>query len=112
MNLARIQENDIMTGVALDAAGRSDIVDLNGADKFSCQAVYTVDTPVGASITFQGSNDGTNWTNLQNATSISSSTSVFFEQEDVSYRYFSVLKALSSGTVDLQCLVLVVGDAE
>jgi len=100
-----------MADVDSDAAGNSEIVDLSGADKFSCQAVYTVDTPVGATVTFQLSNDRTNWTNIQAATSISGNGTVMLEKANVDYRYFRAVKALTSGDVDLKCLTLVIGDA-
>jgi hypothetical protein len=108
---ARLIEKDILTDVPEDEAGTSEIVDLNGASKFSCQLVYVVDTPVGATATFQASEDGVNWTAIQAATSISADGSTFLEQANVSYRYFRVSKALVSGTVDLKALVLVIGDA-
>lgn len=65
----------------------------------------------GASVTFQKSNDGTNWVNIQAATSISSDGSVLLDQPNVAYRYFKVVKALTAGQVDLKALVLVIGDA-
>lgn len=108
---ARLIEKDIMADVPLDEAGDSEIIDLTEADKFSCQAIYVVDTPVGASVTFQGSNDLTNWTNVQAATSIAADGSVMLVQPNIDYRYFKAVKALGSGTVDLKCLILVTGDA-
>jgi hypothetical protein len=109
---ARLIEKDIMTGVAAGVAGDSEIVDLSGANKFSCQLVYTVDTPVGITATFEASNDGVTWTALQAATTISADGSTFLEQPNVAYRYFKVVKALTSGTADIKALVLVIGDAE
>jgi len=94
-----------------DEVGRSDIVDLTGCDFFSCQANYVVDTPVNATIAFQGSNDGVAWTSLQAATTISSSTSVMFNKANAAFKYFSVLKALDSGTVDLELITIVTGDS-
>ena len=109
MSNTRIIEKDINI-LDPDEVGGSDVVDLNRASKFSCQAVYTVDTPVNATITFQGSNDATNWTNLQSATAISADGTVTFEEANASYRYFRVLKALDSGDVTLSLLTLVLGD--
>jgi hypothetical protein len=109
---ARLIEKDIMTEVAEGDAGESEVVDLNGASKFSCQLVYTVDTPVGITATFEASNDGVNYTALQAATSIAADGSTFLEQPNVAYRYFKVVKALTSGTADIKALVLVIGDAE
>lgn len=108
---ARLIEKDIMTDVPLDEAGDSEIIDLTEADKFSCQAIYVVDTPVGASVTFRCSNDLTTWTDIQAATAISADGSVMLNQPNIDYRYFKAVKALDSGTVDLKCLILVTGDA-
>ena len=108
---SRIVEKNIFVDIDIDAGGSSEVVDLSAADKFSCQAIYTVDTPVDAVITFQCSNDGTNWTAIQAGTSIVANGTTMLEVAEVDYRYFRVLKALTSGDVDLECLVLVIGDA-
>jgi hypothetical protein len=202
-NNARLIEKDVLEDIVSTDAGSSQIVDLNGASKFSCQAVYdvisqsarivpssditfgpddstfeftahgfvngvkvqlTTDdtlpaplavltdyfvivldantfqlaetlsdaeagifielddsgvgnqtvTPValaGASVTFQKSNDRTNWVNIQSATAITVDGSVIITQPDVSYRYFKAVKALTAGVVDLKAIVLVIGDA-
>lgn len=65
----------------------------------------------GASLTFQGSNDGTNWTNLQTATSISADGSVLLEKANVAFRYFRAVKALTAGQVDLKGLLVAAGSA-
>lgn len=44
-NNARILEKDIMADLIDAEGGDSEIVDLNGASKFSCQAVYDVSAP-------------------------------------------------------------------
>jgi hypothetical protein len=69
-------------------------------------------TPVAlsASVTFQKSNDRTNWINIQAATSITVDGSVLLEQPNVSYRYFKVIKTLTAGLVDVNAYVLVIGD--
>jgi hypothetical protein len=108
---AILDEKDIFLDVPLDEAGDSEVVDLKGASKFSCQAIYVVNTPSGASVTFQKSNDSVNWNDIQAATSITVDGSAFVEQANVDYRYFKAVKALASGTVDLKGLVLVIGDA-
>lgn len=110
-NNARLIEKDIMLGVADEDPGDSEIVDLAGASKFSCQAVYVDDSSSGAEITFQASNDKVNWVDIQAATSISSSGQVMLEQPNVDYRWFKVVKAIDSGSLNLKCLVLVIGDA-
>lgn len=108
---AILESFDVFADVDSDAAGDSAVVSLNGADKFSCQLIYTVDSPVNASVTFQKSNDGVNWTDIQVATSIAADGTVILEVANVSYRWFKAVKALDSGTVNLQGLVLVIGDA-
>lgn len=72
-------------------------------------------TPValaGASVEFFKSNDGSNWTSIQTATAITVDGSVFLEVANVSYRYFKVVKSLTAGIVDVDALVLVIGDAQ
>ncbi len=71
-------------------------------------------TPVAlsASITFQKSNDGTNWIDVQTATAITVDGTVMIEQANVSYRYMRVVKTLTAGIVAAQAYVLVIGDAQ
>ena len=71
-------------------------------------------TPVAlsASVTFQKSNDQTNWIDIQTATAITVDGSVMIEQANVSYRYLRVLKTLAGGNVNLKAYVLVIGDAQ
>ncbi len=64
----------------------------------------------GVSVTFKKSNDRINWVNIQSATTITVDGSVMLSQPNVSYRYFKAVKALTAGVVDLQALVLVIGD--
>lgn len=205
-NNARIIEKDIMASVLDAAGGDSEIVDLNRASKFSCQAVYdvmsnpsaavvttanitissdpthpsqfhkvnhgfvtglkvqattggtlavplalstnyfaikidadyfqlasslanalaltpiaitnvgvtsTTLTPVtfsGASVTFQQSNNQTDWVDIEAATSITVDGSILLSQPDVSYRYFKAVKALTAGIFNLKCNTLVIGD--
>lgn len=81
-------------------------------DAGSDDAVHTATgvALAGATITFQKSNDGTNWINIQSATSITVDGSVMLNQPNVSYRYFKAVKALTAGVVDLQAHILVLGD--
>lgn len=106
-----IDANTVQLAASLaDAlAGTKIELDDEGADD-SVNTVTGV-ALAGASVTFQKSNDGTNWVNIQAATSITVDGSVLLVQPDVSYRYFKVVKALTSGQVDLKALVLVLGDA-
>jgi hypothetical protein len=205
LNNARLIEKDIFADFISTEAGSSEVIDLSGASKFSCQAVYDVTavpsaaviatadidlstdpthpssffkaahgfvtglkvqattagtlavplalatdyyairvdadyfqlassfanavagtaiaitnvgvtsttlTPVAlsSSVTFQKSNDATNWVDIQTATSITADGTVMIEAANVSYRYFKAVKALSAGNVDLQAYVLVIGD--
>lgn len=107
----RLIEKTIFSGLDPDEGGDSEVIDLDGASKFSCQAVYTVDTPVDASVTFQKSNDGVNWNDIEVATAITTAGTVMVEQANVSYRYFKAVKAIGSGDVTLQAHVLVIGDS-
>lgn len=65
----------------------------------------------GASVTFKESNNGTDWTDIQSATSISSDGSVVLKVSNASVRYFKATKALTSGQVALKGLICVIGDA-
>ena len=110
-NNAVLVEKSIFSGIASDAAGDSEVIILKGASKLSCQAYWTVDTPSGATITFKGSNDQINWTNLESATAITVAGNVLFQDADVSYLYFKAVKAISTGDATVQAVIAVIGDA-
>lgn len=65
----------------------------------------------GASVTFQKSNNGTNWIDIQAATAIAADGSTMIEVPNVSYRYVKAVKALTSGQLDLKGLICVIGDS-
>lgn len=70
-------------------------------------------TPVAlsASVTFQESNDGVNYTDVQAATAITVDGSVILRS--VAYcKYLKVLKTLTAGVVNLKAFVSTIGDAE
>lgn len=62
----------------------------------------------GASATFQCSNDGVNFVNIQSATSISADGSVILAVAPVAYKYLKVVKAITAGAVDLGAHLLVI----
>lgn len=94
-------EQDAEDGVAIELTD-------TGADG-SVNTVTAV-ALAGASVTFQKSNDGETWIDIEAATSISADGSVLLQQPNVSYRYFKAVKGLTSGIFNLKCLTLVVGD--
>jgi hypothetical protein len=104
-------EKNIFVGVATDDAGDSEIIDMAGADRFSCQAIYDATGASGATLTFQKSNDGDSWVNIQSATNIGTDGTVMLEVANVDFRYFKAVKAIDSGDVDLEVLIRVIGDA-
>lgn len=113
---ARLIESDIFSGVAAASAGASAIIDLNGAPNLSCQLIYFVTDPVDGAVTFQSSNvgglDDADWTDLESATSIATDGSHLFTDSEITYRFFRAVKALTSGSIDIQGRVLVTGSGE
>lgn len=99
----------LATSLALALAG-TPVNITNQGDSGSVNTVTGV-ALAGATVTFQKSNDETNWLDVQAATSIAADGSVMIEQANVSYRYFKCVKALTAGQVDLKALVCVLGDA-
>lgn len=69
-------------------------------------------TPVAlaCSVTFQKSNDGVNFIDIQTATTVTVDGSVMIEQANVSYKYIKILKTLTGGNVDMKAYLLVIGD--
>lgn len=62
----------------------------------------------GASVTFQESNDGLTWTDIQAATSITVTGSTMLKVTTPA-AYFKVVKALTAGSVDLSARLCLVG---
>lgn len=86
------------------AGTRIDITDVGVTN-----TIFTAVALAGASVTFQGSNDGSNWTDLQAATSIAATGSVLYTGANVGYQYLKVVKGLTAGSVDLSARVCLVG---
>jgi hypothetical protein len=105
-----VDANTIQLASSLANALAGTAIDIT--DQGSDEAVNTATgvALAGASVTFQKSNDGTNWIDVQAATSITADGSVIIEVANVSYRYMRAVKALTSGVVDLEALLLVIGD--
>jgi len=106
-----IDDDTIQLAASLDDAIAGTFIEI--LDQGSDEAVNTA-TPValaGASFTFKRSNDGVTWESIQAATTVTTDGTLFLIQPNVSYRYFKVVKALTAGVFDLNCLILVIGPA-
>lgn len=110
----RLIEDDIFSGVPSGSSGASAVIDYDTASTISCQLIYQVTSPVGASITYQGSNVGglndADWTDIRTVT-ITVDGSDLFTDGSFAFRFFRANKALSSGSVNVQGRVLVTGSA-
>lgn len=90
VQLASSQANAFLgTAIELDDAGTGN------------QTVTAV-ALAGASVTFQCSNDGSNFANIQSATSITSDGSTMLSVAPVTYKYLKVVKAITAGAVDVE----------
>lgn len=65
----------------------------------------------GATVLFQESNDGATWVDIQAATAITATGSIFYKQPASTTRYVRVVKAITTGSVALAANILVIGDA-
>ena len=63
----------------------------------------------GASVTFQCSNDGVNFVNIQSATSITTDGSLMLSVNPVSYQYLKIVKAITAGAVNISATIVVSG---
>ena len=106
-----VDTNTIKLATSLSNALAGSAIDITNQGSDGAVNTATGVALAGASVTFRKSNDGTNWIDIQTATSITVDGSVMIEQPNVSYRYFKVVKALTSGVVDLKALTLVIGDS-
>jgi len=106
-----VDEDTIQLASSLSNAFAETPIDITNQGSNGATNTITGVALAGASVTFQCSNDGTNWADIQAATAITVDGSTFLNQPNVSYRYFKAVKALTSGQVDLQGLILVIGDS-
>lgn len=107
-----VDANTIKLATSLANALLGSAINLTDQGSDENVSTFTGVALAGASVTFRKSNDRTNWIDVQAATSITVDGSAMIEQPNVSYRYFKVVKALTSGVVDLKALVLVIGDSQ
>lgn len=59
----------------------------------------------GATVTYQASNDGSNWTNLASATSITADANLLFEDADIAYNYVRAVYAITAGRMSVQTIL-------
>lgn len=106
-SLARLIETTLSVA-EVTASESTTAVDLNGADKFSCQVVATVGDCIA---NLEASNNGEDWTELQDE-SIAEGATFIFEQPNVSYRYARITIE-KDDVVDVSAdnHFLVIGDA-
>lgn len=103
-----IETNLQILEVPTSESASTDAISLNGANKFSIQVVATVGDSVA---NLEGSNDGVNWTEIQDE-SIAEGYSYIFEQPNVAYRWARVTLANDDAVeVSADNYVLVIGDA-
>ena len=107
MRFARLIEKTIsLVDVATEES--TDAIDLDQADKYSVQVTATALDSIAH---FEASNDGTNWTELDDVSLAEGDTTVF-EQPNVDYRYARVtIENDDMDDVSADCLFLVIGDA-
>lgn len=107
MRFARLIEQTISL-VDVATTESTATIDLDQADKYSVQVTATALASIAH---FEASNDGTNWTELDDASLAEDETTVF-EQPNVAYRYARVtLENDDMDDVSADCLFLVIGDA-
>lgn len=107
MRFARLVEKTVSL-VEVATTESTPAIDLNGADKYSVQVVAVALDSIAH---LEGSNDGENWTEIDDQ-SVAEGESYLFEQPNVDYRYARVtIENDDSGDVSADCLFLVIGDA-
>ena len=107
MRFARLIEKTVSL-VDVATTESTAAVDLNGADKYSVQVVAVALDSIAH---LEGSNNGTNWTEIDDQ-SIAEGDSYLFEQPNVDYRYARVtIENDDISDVSADCLFLVIGDA-
>lgn len=107
-----VDANTIQLATSLVNALAGTAIDITNYGSNAATNTLTPASLSGATITFEGSNDGDNWVALQSATSVSSTGSTMYRDGTPNFRYFKVVKALTAGGFSLSALLFVVGDAE
>ncbi len=104
-----VDDDTIQLATTLVLALAGTAIDLTNEGSNGAVNTVTGVALAGAAVQFYASNDATNWTSIQTATTITVDGSVFLSVPNVAYRYFKAIKSLTSGQVDLKGLVLVIG---
>lgn len=105
-----VDDNTIKLATSLVNAEAGTAIDITTQGSSGAVNTVTAVALSGASVTFQKSNDGVNWINIEATTSISADGSVLLSQPNVCYRYFKAVKAITAGIFNLKCNTLVIGD--
>lgn len=106
-----VDEDTLQFATSLANAQSGTEIDITNQGSSGAVNTITGVALAGASVTFQKSNNGTNWIDIQAATAIAADGSTMIEVPNVSYRYVKAVKALTSGQVDLKGLICVLGDS-
>lgn len=104
-----IDANTIQLASSLENANNDIYIELSSAG--AGVGTMTPEGATAASITFQMSNNGIVWADIQAPTSITATGTVVLSQPSAAYRYFKAVKTLTAGQVDLSALILVIGPA-
>jgi len=96
----RFQNKKIFDESAVTSTINSVEVELNHIYGYSVQFIWT-STTASAIIKLQGSNDGTHWTNIVDATQViaDDNGNVLFNEADVFYQFFRGRLDFTSGSV-------------
>lgn len=104
-----VDASTIQLATTLDLALAGTPIDITNQGTSGAVNTATGVALAGATVTFQKSNDGTNWIDIAVATSITVDGSVIMEASNVAYQYLRVVKALTAGVVDLKAELRVIG---
>jgi hypothetical protein len=107
----RLIETQIESAV-VNAARNSTATDIGAGETvaFVCTASAS-SSPVGTTITLQGSLDNTNFVNIGSAVSVTGDGSFAVSEANPCYRYYRVAYARSSGSYTSTLRILVKGDS-
>jgi len=83
--------------------------DIDLTDEGTGVHTFTATALAGASVTFQKSNDNSNWTNTASATSITADATVWFEDDAPGFKYARLSYTLTAGSMSTDNFVLVKG---
>jgi len=104
-----VDENTIQLATTLANAQAGTKINITDQGSNGGVHTFTPTSIAGASVTFQKSNNNSDWSNIESATSITADASVWLEVVNPQYKWLRINYTLTAGSMSIDNLILLKG---